>query len=282
MGLSGNGHLGWLLLKKTVKQIRWLVSTLIRFQSKRPRLYLSAQGRGTESGWLARPKGLFSADKLPVAFLAMVMGFLSVSAFGQTISGTVYFDGNNDGIRNTKEIGFGGVVVKAYDPSNTLVASTTSNLSSGTGAYTLSGLTNGTVYRVEFTLPSGYNYGAKGSASNTSVQFVKSFSGSIADFGVYTTGVCDPDGKIRVVTGCNQVGDTPETSVASWYYLEDRVQTIPSAATTRTDMDVQGQSDLGIPLGMGSRKINSCFGRPYEHRLLTDFPNLLTALRRSM
>lgn len=208
-----------------------------------------------------------------LAMALLVMELASISAQGQTtITGTVFFDGNNDGAyTSSKEVGFGGVVVTAYDASNVAVASTTSNLSSGTiGTYTLSGLTAGTTYRVEFTLPSGYNDGAQKSTSASSVQFVK--PGATVDFGVYTTGVCDPGGTVEVVAGCAAINGST-ISVASWDYFNQRQTTIANNSSNPHNDDIDN-SKVGIPMGMGSRmKDKLVFFSTVTAPLTTIFPS---------
>ncbi len=92
------------------------------------------------------------------------------------ITGTVFRDFNSDGMKSTGSItdtGVSGVTVTAYDATGTQagVAATASN-----GDYTITGLTAGVAYRVEFsTLPSGYfptTHGSGvGDTNGTTVQF---------------------------------------------------------------------------------------------------------------
>ncbi|SOD90660.1 SdrD B-like domain [Spirosoma fluviale] len=199
------------------------------------------------TSWLHRPPVQRFMYQL-MLFLAIT--FSSLCAYGQSITGKVFFDGNNNGaFESSNEVGFGGVTVKAYDATNTAVASTVTTLSSSLGSYTLSGLTTGTTYRVEFTLPSGYNDGAQGSGSLSSVQFIK--AGSTANLGVYTTGLCDRDKTVRVVAGCAVV-DGGEYSVASWNYFDDRKTTIEDETIDPHNDDIKN-ADVGIPMGMGAR-----------------------------
>ncbi len=65
----------------------------------------------------------------------------------QTISGSVYYDNNSNGIFDTSENGQGGILVLAYDANNALVGQTTS---SSVGDYAISDLLNGQPYRLEF------------------------------------------------------------------------------------------------------------------------------------
>lgn len=69
------------------------------------------------------------------------------------ISGFVYGDNNNDGVRQGGEIGISGVTVRLYRSSdNALIATTTTN---GSGSYSFTGL-NPDTYYVEETQPAGF------------------------------------------------------------------------------------------------------------------------------
>ena len=108
-----------------------------------------------------------------IMFLFLFWGSTSQRTLAQTISGTVFNDGNNNGIKDIGESGFPYVTIKAYDNSNVLVT-TTSSLATPTaniGDYALSGLSTGAIYRIEFTLPKGYSESAFG-IENSSVKFV--------------------------------------------------------------------------------------------------------------
>jgi len=106
------------------------------------------------------------------------------------ITGTVFQDYNSNGILNTSglapdlaiDAGVSGVTVSAFI-SGSLSAATTAS-TNASGAYTLTGLTSGTPYRVEFTgLPSGYYPSFHGADNGTSVQFAKGGSSQI-NFGI--------------------------------------------------------------------------------------------------
>ncbi len=100
------------------------------------------------------------------------------------ISGNVYWDVNNNGSRSAagtfpNEKGVYGVVVNAYNTSNTIVATTSTN---GTGNYSLPSVTSFPV-RLEFITPNG-TFAAKRTAGNASnVRFVTAPL-SNADLGV--------------------------------------------------------------------------------------------------
>jgi hypothetical protein len=79
----------------------------------------------------------------------LLLVFFALGLQAQTITGSVFFDGNNNGTKDATEVGYRGITAKAYDVNNTEAASATSaNL---TGDYTLSVLTAGQKYCIEFT-----------------------------------------------------------------------------------------------------------------------------------
>ena len=113
------------------------------------------------------------------ALLAVLCVFflLPTESAAQSISGTVFRDFNADGVRQGSnpltdtyyEPGVAGVTVRAYDSNDPIGTPSGTATSSATGSFTISGLTNGTVYRVEFVnLPAGLQPGAAG---GTTVQF---------------------------------------------------------------------------------------------------------------
>lgn len=87
-----------------------------------------------------------------LSFLILIC-FASITMLHAQISGTVYRDFNGNGVRQTaapnNEPGVPGVIVNAYDASNTLVSTT---ISSATGAYSMPYTVP---VRVEFEIPSG-------------------------------------------------------------------------------------------------------------------------------
>jgi hypothetical protein len=110
-----------------------------------------------------------------VSKLAATLVLLSISGDlvsqcspGQ-VSGVVYEDKNNNGVKEASESSLNGILVSVFDESGTNVAS---QQTSSTGAYSFTGLTNGKKYRVEFNHSNVYNASFVGSNSGTSVQFV--------------------------------------------------------------------------------------------------------------
>lgn len=84
--------------------------------------------------------------------------------------GIAFRDYNQNGIWESREQGVGDITVTAYDSSNTVKATATTDAN---GWYTLAGLTSGSQYRLEFTgLPSDLNAGAHGTGATTNVRFI--------------------------------------------------------------------------------------------------------------
>ena len=108
--------------------------------------------------------------RYPSLFCFLLSIVLS-SASMADISGTIYDDYDQDGVRNPGELGIFGVQVAAYDASNLLIDSVTTD---SAGQYTLT--TGAGAYRVEFTLPVALSHYREGvnlaGSENTSVVFV--------------------------------------------------------------------------------------------------------------
>lgn len=157
---------------------------------------------------------------LSVAFIVVY----AVGVFGQNITGIVFNDSNNNGVKEASEVGFPNAKVNAYLNGNTLVSTTSS---SNTGTYTLTGLTAGTKYRIEFVPYAGFTDGAIGTSNLSSVQFVTAGSTNV-NFGIFYPGKCGTDPDPRLIASCGLFEDplnppaTPPTiSVASWRYQTD-------------------------------------------------------------
>jgi uncharacterized repeat protein (TIGR01451 family) len=166
----------------------------------------------------------------------------------QSISGTVYFDGNNNGNQDSLETGFANVAVNAYR-AGTLV---TSSMTAADGSYNLSsGIQVGINYRLEFILPPGYNDGAVGSGSNSSVQFVLGGSSSIA-MGIYVPSLCGSVGTAtpRILAGCIPfVGDV---SLASNPYANHSAGRLTCSLSPHRD-DLT-KNEIGVPFALAVHK----------------------------
>jgi hypothetical protein len=165
------------------------------------------------------------------------------------LSGVVYFDGNNSGTKETVEIGYSHATVTAYDALGGVFSAITAN----NGTYTIAGTSAGTTYRIELSLPSGYNDGAFGSSSGTSVQFAAGNASNV-NFGMYLPDKCNPDAIVRVVTGMGL--EDGDYSVKSWDFVTDRrpVNSMGSNGTTTPHTEDITATQVGVPFGVSTQK----------------------------
>mgnify|MGYP003529874596 FL=1 len=109
--------------------------------------------------------------------------FLSISQ----ITGNVFRDINNDGIRqsiNPTEPGEYGIVVRAYNAANVLLASVTTSAS---GNYSINAVLapSGTAVRLEFILPAGDFPSKRINANRSNIQFVTAGAAAVnIDFAI--------------------------------------------------------------------------------------------------
>ncbi|MBK8444913.1 MAG: hypothetical protein IPL35_16555 [Sphingobacteriales bacterium] len=165
------------------------------------------------------------------------------------ISGIVYFDGNNDGIKQSSEVGYEYLIVTAYDS----FGGTFSGVTNNSGAYVINGTSSATMYRVELSLPFGYNDGSFGNQSGSSVQFAAGNTTNL-DFGIYLPDKCDPDLSIRVVTGMGL--EDSDYSVKSWDYFTDRrpVDNMGDDGDTTPHTEDITYQEVGVPFGVAVQK----------------------------
>ncbi|KAB7726504.1 DUF11 domain-containing protein [Rudanella paleaurantiibacter] len=198
--------------------------------------------------------------KFFLAFLLVVVA--SMGAEAQSISGTVFRDFNADGLYTSLpasgtysygEPGIGGVSIRAYNSAGTEVATVYSN--SLTGSYSLTGLTTGQTYRIEFgNLPGGDYETTRGRAaggSATSIQFVKSPSTAV-NFGLnYPNDYCQQSPPL--IVPCFVSGDplASNSTVADEHVLVN----VPYTA--------QGTAVVATPLA-DAKHIGSVWGAAYQ------------------
>ena len=186
--------------------------------------------------------------------------FCHVEGNTQTITGTVFNDSNNNGIKDTGEPGFPNATVTAYLTGTTVVTTTTT---SGTGTYTLSGLTAGTKYRIEYSAYLGFTGGAIGSSNQSSVQFITAGSTNV-NFGIFVPGRCGTDPDPRLIGSCglfpdplNPPATPPTVSVASWRYQTDFYPQTKWAAfnypTVQPHQDDLHHTQVGVPWAMARK-----------------------------
>ena len=132
---------------------------------------------------------------------AVGIGALPAQAVDGGITGTVFNDVNFNGVRDgasgniAAEPPVGGVGVTATDAGGTVWSTTTK--ADGTYDLNVSGATSSDV-RVTFTPPAGYDDGAHGGASGSTVQFVK-IPGGVANVGLTQVGQFNTDADPFVV-----------------------------------------------------------------------------------
>lgn len=126
---------------------------------------------GTGPGWEASISCTGTPDV--VASSGSWTGYPTASACGSNtqIGGTVYEDIDNDGTRDTRDAALKDVVVTLFDDNGQVGVPV---MTDANGAYSFTGLTASTVYRVEFTVPSNFEEGPYGTGSGTAVQFIES------------------------------------------------------------------------------------------------------------
>lgn len=197
------------------------------------------------------------ASKFCIIFLFM---YLAICTYGQNITGTVFNDSNNNGVKDTGEPGFPNAIVNAYLTGTTIVSTTTT---SNLGTYTLTGLTAGTKYRLEFIPYTGFTDGALGSANLSSVQFINAGSSNV-NFGIFIPGRCGTDPDPRLIGSCGLFPDplnpptTPPTvSVASWRYQTDFYPQTKWGAfnypTVQPHQDDLHHTQVGVPWAMARK-----------------------------
>jgi subtilisin-like proprotein convertase family protein len=185
------------------------------------------------------------------------------SANPNSVSGNVFTDYNDNGVRGAGDTGVAGITVTAYDATGAIVASAVTN---ATGGYTLA-IPNGTQVRVEFTgIPATLRPGAFGRDSGTTVQFVTSPSAGV------DLGLSKPDEYCQnnpfLVMPCYVNGD-PLGGGSSG--ATDAMVSIPNSAYGRADDTVEQHlatnSQIGATWGLAyQRSTNTVFAAALAKR----------------
>ncbi|MBK8955017.1 MAG: HYR domain-containing protein [Saprospiraceae bacterium] len=97
------------------------------------------------------------------------------------ISGKVFVDLNQNGLKDPGESGVSGAILKSFSNNNQLLASTQSDAN---GQFNLTQLSNGANFRIEMLTPSGYYYSKMGSQGSQDVRFIQSPACDV-NFGVF-------------------------------------------------------------------------------------------------
>lgn len=192
--------------------------------------------------------------QMVVAAIALACG-LSTTA-GAAINGTVFRDFNANGTKDLNDPGIGGIAVKAYNASNTIVGTATS---SGNGSYSLTLLPlppAGNKVRIEFSnLPSHLKPGPAGSLSLTTVTFAQD-----GDVGV-DLGLANPADYCQtdplLATPCYVNGNPLATTGANPAGNQDVLFGFPYSAANTTPSP--------SPLAKG-REIGATWGLAYQRR----------------
>ena len=100
--------------------------------------------------------------------------FFSLQASAQcpsgSLGGTIYIDTDNDGTNDSSEAGQSGILVRAYDSANNWVGQSVSN---SNGQFSITGLSDGDSYRIEFRVNNGNTVSHSGTDNRGDVQFVQ-------------------------------------------------------------------------------------------------------------
>jgi hypothetical protein len=147
--------------------------------------------------------------KYVVLILIVFLTVFTQVVKGQTITGKVFNDANNNGSQDGAEVGYPYVVVNAYAPgavTPTVTATTLGSPSASLGLYTLSGLSSGVKYRIEFITPTGYHDGAFAAiVGHSSIQFATTGATNV-NYGIRYANECTIASNPRLVAGqCKNV-----------------------------------------------------------------------------
>ena len=163
------------------------------------------------------------------------------SADPNTISGTVFTDYNDNGLRGTGDLPVQGVTATAYDDAGAVVGT---DVTDANGAYSLN-IPDGSLVRIEFsTIPTDLRPGAFGRDSGTTVQFVTSPAAGV------DMGLVNPEEYCQnnpfLVMPCYINGDPLGGGSAGTL---DVVVSIPNNAYGRTDVTIERTLATGGQVG---------------------------------
>lgn len=195
-------------------------------------------------------------------------GDICTSLTNTEIGGLVFDDWNYDGSMNQSDtVGVQGIQVNLYDDCGSVTQTT---FTDSNGNYLFSGLTDGTTYRIEFTIPTTIEEWAKptqaGDDNGTTVQFVQ--PGVCANLGVaspldycntnpYLATPCYVFGDQDDVGNPNSTDGVMVSMLASWG--EDNV------APIETSTDVADWQTGGTPQYLAlANQIGTTYGIAYN------------------
>ncbi|MCC6299156.1 MAG: sortase [Anaerolineales bacterium] len=163
------------------------------------------------------------------------------SADPNSVSGEVFTDYNDNGVRNQGDVGVGGVLVQAFDSAGAVVAADSTDAN---GIYTLN-IPDGTQVRIEFTnIPSDLRPGAFGVDSGTTVQFVTAPAAGV------DLGLSKPDEYCNdnpwLISPCYINGDPLAGGAAA---SAKTLVSIPYDAYGRQDTNIENVLATGAQIG---------------------------------
>jgi hypothetical protein len=172
-----------------------------------------------------------SAGKCYCAGIILFLLFLSIPFTGLSqITGTVFRDINNDGVRqsvNPTEPGEYGIVVRAYNTANVMLASVTTN-ASGDFSIGFAQAPSGTAVRLEFMLPAGDFPSKRINADRSNIQFVMAGPSAVnIDFAIASKKLLSDNSNPYVATTAYVNGDANATSGANAAGQYDNLHVFP-------------------------------------------------------
>lgn len=208
---------------------------------------------------------------------AFLVQLVEKSAAAGVISGTVYFDYNMNGVRNTTgtnpnyavDGGVSGVTVTVYSSTGASKSATTA----ANGTYSINTATAPALpagpYRVEFTaLPSGYSPTIAGSSDATTTRFVNDGGSSTVDLGIVSGSTYSQNVPFLMTQVFNVgLGGAASTIVRFPYNyadeLDGRLNSIDPTAWTTSPSRTSLLSPTGIAL---VDEIGATFGLTWNNR----------------
>lgn len=150
-----------------------------------------------------------------IKILPVIVVFLIPLSFFAQVSGSVFRDINNDGIRqsiNPTEPGEFGITVKAYNAVNTLLGTATTD-ANGSYSFTAAQISSGLAVRLEFITAAGDYPSKRISANRSNVQFVVSGAAAInIDYAIASKKMLSDNSNPYVATTAYVNGDANVTS----------------------------------------------------------------------
>lgn len=187
----------------------------------------------------------------PTLATTFVLSCLGNALLAQSISGTIFYDGDRDGSQSPSEVGFPGIVVRAYNPAGAMVSSAISQDIAPVGQFTITGLSAGVSYRLEYELPLGISAVSSITGMGTTVQFFTA-GATNANLGLYVPSQAIASDNPRVLAGCGLDASNSgmTTSVPSWLYNSRYAYSGPSSSDPHESDLTAGQ--VGIPMGFAA------------------------------